>query len=265
MAVHMGGLAADVAGIRAILPEQVTLIEDAAHALGARYADGRMVGTAGNLTCFSFYANKNLSTGEGGAIALDDRELVERLRSLRQHGLARDAWGRFKNPRVCLESDAQELGYKMNYTDLQAAIGLVQLRRQPEFTAIRRKIVQRYIERLAAAIPALKFQAMVDHNTHARHLFLIELPLERLAQSRDEILLQLRIKKIGASIHYAPLHKMRLYAGYAPVSLRHTEHICERNMTLPISSSMSLDDADYVVEQLIDILQQEEKYKWINP
>src|SRR5204862_8048425 len=103
--VHFGGLAADVAALRAALPEKVTLIEDAAHAMGARYLDGRPVGSSGHLTCFSFYPNKNLSTGEGGAIALFDEKTAQRLRSPRQHALPLNAWKRFSHPKDLLRSD----------------------------------------------------------------------------------------------------------------------------------------------------------------
>ena len=93
--VHYGGLATEVKELQQVIPSSVVLVEDAAHALGARFSDGRPVGSSGNLTCFSFYANKNLSTAEGGAIALFDEAMVERLRSLRQHGMPADAWARF--------------------------------------------------------------------------------------------------------------------------------------------------------------------------
>ncbi|MFM9912014.1 MAG: DegT/DnrJ/EryC1/StrS family aminotransferase, partial [Methylophilaceae bacterium] len=95
MVVHMGGLAVDVAALRKKIPAHIEIIEDAAHAIGAKYPNGKPVGSSGNLTCFSFYANKNLSTGEGGAVALHDEGKAERLRSLRQHGLSSDAWKRF--------------------------------------------------------------------------------------------------------------------------------------------------------------------------
>lgn len=120
----------DIEALRSTLPERIHIIEDAAHALGGRYKNGKPIGSSGNLTCFSFYANKNLSTGEGGAVALFDGPTAERLQSLRQHALPIDAWKRFTHPKNILLSNALiELGYKMNYTDLQAAIGRAQLAR----------------------------------------------------------------------------------------------------------------------------------------
>ncbi len=257
MVVHMGGLAADVEEIRAILPKGVILVEDAAHALGSRYTDGNPVGTAGNLTCYSFYANKNLSTGEGGAVVVEDPELAERFVSLRLHGLSNDAWKRFSHPSTALTPALRELGYKMNYTDLQAAIGRVQLRRQPEFSQTRMEIAQRYKKGLEQALPELELQAGVTDPSHARHLFLVLLPRERyFSLSRNDILLALRERNIGASIHYPPLHRMPLYAASDSSGLRNTEDVCDRLLTLPISASMRPEDADEVVGVLADLLQE---------
>lgn len=249
--VHLGGLAQDMEKIHAIIPEGVSVVEDAAHALGSNYPNGKPVGSSGNLTCFSFYANKNLSTGEGGAIALFDEELTDRLKSLRQHGMPINAWKRFTHPKVMIQAELTELGYKMNYTDLQACIGRVQLKRQSEFAQTRLEIAQYYYEHLKIPHPQLIFQQHVLNPFHARHLFLIQLPS---FLSRDNILLELRERNIGASIHYPPLHKMPLYAKTNRDSLPFTETICSHILTLPISAKMNIADASYVVEQLQDLL-----------
>ena len=254
MVVHMAGLGVDVNTIRAALPENVAIIEDAAHALGAKFDDGKPVGSSGNMSCFSFYANKNLSTGEGGAIALFDAALADRLRSLRLHALPADAWKRFTNPKSIVSRGLEELGYKMNYTDLQACIGRVQLRRQAEFHRTRLAIANRYHDRLSKRVPGIKFQHGLLHPHHARHLFQIMLPLEETAISRDALLLELRNRNIGANVHYLPLHTMPLYSAHGHASLPNTEKVCERILTLPISGSMSLDDADYVILNLEELL-----------
>lgn len=258
MVVHFGGLAAEVAALRAALPTDVVIVEDAAHAFGARFANGTWVGSSGNLTCFSFYANKNLSTAEGGAIALCDQSVAERLQSLRQHGLPLDAWKRFTHPQRLLCSDPLDtLGYKMNYTDLQACIGRVQLARQSRLGAIRLAIAQRYIDGLSGVSPPLAFQKGCTHPFHARHLFVVQLPLHRMRRSRDDVVLALRAKNIGASIHYAPLHRMPLYAGgRLPVSLPTTEQVAARMLTLPISASMSLSDAEDVIREFRGVLEE---------
>lgn len=254
MVVHMGGLAVDVQAIRKDLPEHIAIIEDAAHALGSRFADGSQVGSSRDLTCFSFYANKNLSTGEGGAIALFDEEMAVKLSSLRQHGLTADAWKRFSHPQSALIPGIVKLGYKMNYTDLQASIGRVQLRRQQEFHATRLNIAKSYHTRLRDLMSDLHIQEHILHPYHARHLFQILLPLERIQLTRDELLLEMRGRNIGASIHYSPLHLMPLYNEETQPPLVNTEAIYKRIMTLPISASMTLDDADCVITQLENLL-----------
>jgi dTDP-4-amino-4,6-dideoxygalactose transaminase len=252
--VHLGGRAVDVEELRQAVPAHIAIVEDAAHACGARFADGRPVGSSGNLTCFSFYANKNLSTGEGGAVALADTAVANRLRSLRQHGLPQDAWARFVDPRRIEAPAIAELGYKMNYTDLQAAIGRVQLRRQPEFAIRRRAVAQVYADSLAT----LPYPVMVQRGTldpaHARHLFLIQLPVEAIGRSRDDVLVALRARNVGASVHYAPVHAMPLYGSARQAKLPVTERVAERILTLPISASMSTDDARTVVTALADVL-----------
>jgi dTDP-4-amino-4,6-dideoxygalactose transaminase len=249
--VHFGGLAVDVGALRKALPRDVIIIEDAAHALGARFPDGARVGSSGNLTCFSFYANKNLSTGEGGAIALSDERQAARLQSLRQHALPLDAWKRFTQAQsLLLSNPLGELGYKMNYTDLQASIGRVQLARQGTLDRIRLDVARRYVDGLNDVLPRSAFQTDCTHPHHARHLFVVQLP-DRMRLARDAVLLAMRAKNIGASIHYAPLHLMPLYAGGTPPDpLPTTERVAARIMTLPISSSMTLDDADDVLVQL---------------
>jgi dTDP-4-amino-4,6-dideoxygalactose transaminase len=213
------------------------------------------VGSSGNLVCFSFYPNKNLATAEGGAIALADAALADRLRSLRQHALPISAWKRFTHPKsLFLSARLVELGYKMNFTDLQACIARVHLSRQPEFTSRRLAIARLYFRRLSRLHPRLKFQDEVGAARHARHLFTIQLPAGRGRLVRDKLLLALRKRKIGATIHYAPLHRMPLYGAHGRAVLPVTENVCNRILTLPISSSMSLADAGYVAEHVIDLL-----------
>lgn len=250
--VHFGGLAIEVDEIRSVLPRDVAIVEDAAHALSARFADGRPVGSSGNLTCFSFYANKNLSTGDGGAIAIFDEKLANRLRSLRQNAMPVDAWKRFTHSKSILYSEIAELGYKLNYTDLQACIGRVQLKRQPELQSRRLNIAQHYCEHIQALELPVSFQRDILHPSHARHLFVIQLGETEL--SRDDLLLALRARNIGASIHYTSLHRMPLYNGHQQPSLSNTEDVYRRIMTLPISASMSVEDADYVVRHMAELM-----------
>jgi perosamine synthetase len=251
--VHFGGLGLDVAALAAALPADTALVEDAAHALGARLPDGSMVGASGNPTCFSFYANKVLSTGDGGAVALADTELAVRMRALRLHGQAHDAWQRYLHPSLALVSpQIAEVGLKANYTDLQAAIGRVQLRRQDEFAAARATVAQIYGEGLAGL--DLCLQTGWDRPGHARHLFTIQLPAQR-AGDRDGLIASLRSQGIGASLHYQPLHTMPRYAELAlGRALPQTESVGARILTLPIGPRMQAEDARRVVQAVRQVL-----------
>lgn len=257
MVVHFGGYAVDIDAIKAAVPHHVAIIEDAAHAFGARYPNGRMVGTSGNLTCYSFYANKNLSTGEGGAIACYSERIANWLRSLRQHALPIDAWKRFSHAKsILLAAPLEDLGYKMNYTDLQASIGRVQLQRQGDFNQRRKQIAELYYQELSKVNPPLWFQKDCLDSRHARHLFVVGLPVEQMTINRYDYILKLRDRNVGATVHYTPLHSMPLYQHDPDVVLANTDYISERIVTLPISSSMSLDDARYVVKHVVEVLEQ---------
>ena len=253
--VHYAGLATDMSDLRAVLPARVAIVEDAAHALGATYPDGSPVGSSGNLTCFSFYANKNLSTGDGGAVAVRDPELAEKVRLASHQGLNSDAWKRFSHPMAALTPGIAELGYKMNFTDLNASIGRVQLRRQPEFRERRLRIAKRYMERLLAGNEAIRFQDEITSPGHARHLFVIRAPLKDMAIDRNELLLELRACNIGASIHYAPLHTLPLYQPYVRTRLPNVEQLMNDIMTLPIGASVTDEDVTYVTDQVLEMIE----------
>jgi dTDP-4-amino-4,6-dideoxygalactose transaminase len=254
--VHFGGLAVDVTALRKVLPKKVAIIEDAAHAFGAHFANGKPVGSSGHATCFSFYANKNLSTGEGGAIAIADASLADRIRSLRQHALPLDAWKRFTHPKtILLSNQLTELGYKMNFTDLQAALGRVQLRRQKEFFATRLAVAREYHRHLRKYRPAPHLQSDITGPNHARHLFTVQFDFEHMKLGREQLILALRARNIGATIHYSSLHAMPLYRGSRrPANLSKTEHIAKSIITLPISSSMTVADATEVALHLKEII-----------
>ena len=250
--VHFGGRAVDVAALRAGLPPTVAIVEDAAHAFGARLPDGRMVGASGAPTCFSFYANKVISTADGGAIALPDGDIAQHLCALRVHGLSRQPWQRVGNPREALAATPlSELGYKANYTDLQAAIGRVQLARQAEFSATRHAVADVYLRGLAGR--GFGLQQGSGSADHAHHLFLVLLP-HPLKDRRAAIMTRMRERGIGVTVHYPPLHRMPLYArDGAPPLLPVTDDIADRIMTLPIGPCMGVDDAQWVVDTLLEL------------
>jgi dTDP-4-amino-4,6-dideoxygalactose transaminase len=244
--VHYGGLAFEVSELRNKLPENIIIVEDAAHALGASFKDGKKVGSSGNLTCFSFYANKNLSTGEGGAIALKDDKTADLLRSLRQHGMPVNAWKRFINPKSMIYSQLETLGYKMNYIDLHACIGRIQLKRFNEMQKTRHAIALRYSNELQ-----LPQQSGLTDEKHAKHLYVVKLPIKNMKMTRDEFLLAMRDRNIGASIHYMPLHMMNFYReSYGIQKLPVSEKVFDEIITLPISASMTSQDVTDVIENI---------------
>lgn len=254
--VHYGGYAIDVDALRQALPSHVAIIEDAAHALGSLYPNGKRVGASGNSVCFSFYANKNLSTADGGAIALFDSHKAERLRSLRMSGMDSSAWSRYTKPSTAFVAGVAELGYKMNFTDLQAAIGRVQLGRFEQMAKTRQELAKHYKKRLEDLGVQIPFQSGAFDDSHARHLLVAQFDPARTGMQRDELLLALRARNIGASIHYRPLHGQPLYAAHGISQLPVTEWLAEKIMTLPISAKMTMADVNYVVENLVELLSQ---------
>jgi dTDP-4-amino-4,6-dideoxygalactose transaminase len=254
--VHYGGYAVDVEALRNVLPAGVAIIEDAAHALGATHSNGKLVGSSGNSVCLSFYANKNLSTAEGGAIALADPGKAEHLRSLRMSGMTSNAWTRYIKPSTTAMGDLRELGYKMNFTDLQAAIGRAQLARLDSMADHRLCLVKRYKEKFNALGDPVSFQQGVFSEAHARHLLVGLFDPAILGMNRDAWLLKFRERNIGASVHYTPLHTMPLYANSNSGELPITEVLAKQIMTLPISAKMTLDDVDYVMSHFEELLGQ---------
>jgi len=257
--VHYGGFASDMLALRDAMPASVAIVEDAAHALGARYPNGAPVGSSGNLTCFSFYANKNLSTGDGGAVAVNDLVLAESIRLYSQQGLMAGAWKRYLDPHASVTSGISEIGYKMNYTDLQSSIGRVQLSRQPDFSKRRLSLAMHYKKQLEAAELNIKFQAHLARDYHAHHLFVIRVPVSDLVIDRNKLLLILRQSNIGVGVHYAPLHTFSIYKPFASGILKNTESLMSEIMTLPFGASVSDEEASYVLNHVISNIEKSRK------
>jgi dTDP-4-amino-4,6-dideoxygalactose transaminase len=256
--VHFGGLPCDMDAITAICRDNnLILIEDAAHAIGAVYK-GRMVGSIGDFTCFSFYPNKNMTTGEGGAITTNREEFVETLKVMRLHGLSADAWRRFASKRLIL-SEAISPGFKYNMTDLQASLGIHQLRRLPEFLNRREQIADFYDEAISEDL-GLRRQYRPDPASgtrHALHLYVLLLDLKAFSVSRNEVVEALLAENIGAAIHYRALHAQPFYRdryGYDMSDFPVAGDIGETILTIPCSPGMSDDDADTVVHGLKKVL-----------
>jgi dTDP-4-amino-4,6-dideoxygalactose transaminase len=223
------------------------VIEDAAHALGARYR-GRPAGTLGAMGCLSFYATKNMTTAEGGALLTADPERASRARVLSLHGMSRDAWKRY----TASGSWSYEVavpGFKYNMTDLEAALGIHQLRRLPEMNRRRAAIAARY-DAAFVGHPALEIPGAPKHVEPAHHLYPLRLRREALAWDRARFIEELRAENIGTSVHFIPVHHHPAYRGLLDAArggLPAVEREFERLVSLPLYPAMSDRDADDVI------------------
>ena len=223
------------------------VIEDAAHALGAAWR-GRPVGSFADVTAFSFYATKNLTTGEGGAVVTDDDGLAEKIRLLSLHGMSRDAWKRYGATGSWFY-EITAPGWKYNLSDLLAAIGVAQLERFAASQRRRQEIAARYTAAFAR-VPEVRTPIARPGMTHAWHLYAIGLELERLRIDRARFIEELRAENIGTSVHFIPIHlhpHWRDTLGLPEGSLPVAEDAYRRAITLPLFPRMTDDDVDDVV------------------
>ncbi len=246
--VHFAGQACDMDAIMGIARRRgVAVVEDAAHALPSRY-HGRLVGTIGDVTCFSFYATKTLTTGEGGMAVTDRDDLAERMRMMHLHGMSRDAWNRYsKNGSWSYEILAA--GFKYNLTDIAASIGIEQLKRADTFHRRRREIARAYTEAFRD-VPGLEPPEVADECGHAWHLYVLRLVPERLTIDRDEFIRRLQAMNIGVSVHFIPLHLHPYYRdkyGYEPEDFPYAYGAFQRILSLPLYPKMTDDDARDVI------------------
>jgi dTDP-4-amino-4,6-dideoxygalactose transaminase len=253
--VHFAGHPCEMDDIHALARARgLRVMEDAAHALPARYR-GKMVGSLSELTVFSFYATKNLTTGEGGMVTTDDVELADRIRCRRLHGMTRDAWKRY-SAEGSWRYDVSYPGFKYNMTDLNAAIGLVQLERLPELQRCRRALVDRYFAALSD-VDEVELPTSRAHVEHAWHLFIVRVRPERLRISRDEVIVRLNEAGIGTSVHFIPLHEHSYYRdvlGCRGDEVPVADAEWERIISLPLFPSMHVTDVDRVADTLRGIV-----------
>lgn len=242
LVVHYGGQPCDLEAIYAIAARhRLAVVEDAAHAVGSEYR-GQKIGSFGPITCFSFYATKNLTTGEGGMAVLHDPDQAERMRVLSMYGIddARRIWGRYA-PRGSWEYDIKTLGYKYNMMDLQAALGLHQLAKLEGFLARRAQIAAHYTEAFAN-LDAVALPEARPGMRHAWHLYTILLRLDRLTIDRNRFIEELKAEQIGTSVLFRPLHLHSYYRetlGYPEGRFPVAEDVFRRAVSLPLSPKMS--------------------------
>ena len=224
------------------------VVEDAAHAPGASLG-GRSCGTFGDVGCFSFFSNKNLPLGEGGAIVTDDDELLERMRLLRSHGMTTLTWDRHRGHAHTYDVVAR--GFNVRMDEVRAAIGLVQLGRLRAGNEARARLVSRY-RSLLAELPGavMPFEESAE-SVSAHHLAVV---VFSRGTARDEVREALRARRVQTSVHYPPIHGFTLYAGHANRPLPRTDDVASRLMTLPLFPHMTDDQVDTVAEALFETL-----------
>jgi dTDP-4-amino-4,6-dideoxygalactose transaminase len=257
MPVHIGGQPCDMDRILEIATgHNLKVIEDAAHALPTRYG-GRMVGTIGDITCFSFYATKTITTGEGGMATTENAEWAERMRVMSLHGISHDAWKRY-TAEGSWYYEIMSPGYKYNLTDVAAALGVQQLKKAEQFWELRRRCAGWYNEGFKD-VPEVTVPFVAPDVQHAWHLYVIQLNLERLRISRSAFIERLRQENIGTSVHFIPLHLHPYYRdtfGYRPEDFPNASAVFERIVSLPIYPKLTEADAQRVIDTVKKLVRQ---------
>jgi dTDP-4-amino-4,6-dideoxygalactose transaminase len=229
----------------------IKVISDSAHAFPSKI-NGSYVGNIADITCFSFYANKTITTAEGGMLTTNDAEIAARVKLMRLHGIDRDIWKRYTSGLPQWEYDVLAPGYKYNMPDLNAAIGLAQLERVEEMRSRRQKIAEYYLENLSNIKHLDLPEVKIPNSSHAWHLFTLVLN-EYSNITRDEIIKLLFKDGIGISVHYKPLHRMSYYKKQYNLSLidyPNTERIWKGTFSLPIYSLLEDNEVEYIVERV---------------
>jgi dTDP-4-amino-4,6-dideoxygalactose transaminase len=246
--VHFAGRPCDMNALGNLARRHdLRVIEDCAHAIETLYL-GRHAGTLGDLGAFSFYVTKNVVTGEGGMVTTADPKWAARIKTLALHGLSADAWKRFSDEGF-KHYEVVEPGFKYNMMDLQAALGLHQLRRVEENLVRREQVWARYDEAFAD-LPVFRPAPPDEGTRHARHLYTLLLDVDRLRVGRDEVQQALHRQRIGTGVHYRALHLHRFYReefSYARGDLPNAEWISDRTLSLPLSARLTDEDVADVV------------------
>jgi len=256
MPVHYGGLACDMTDILSIAREfNLKVVEDAAHALPSTW-NGKLVGTIeSDATVFSFYANKTMTTGEGGMIVTRNSEIAKRMRVMRLHGMNRDAFDRFVSKTPAWYYEIVAPGFKYNLTDIAAAIGIEQLKKLPRFLEKRQVLADRY-NKLLGQFPLILPPAPKGNDIHAWHLYVVRLN-ETVSKSRDDVIQGLSDLGIGTSVHYIPLHRhpyWRNRYGLTNDMFPYADAAYRSMLSIPLYTKMTFADQDRVVAALNEVL-----------
>ena len=257
--VHYAGHSVDMERMNRIRDRYgLVIIEDAAHAMASRQ-QGRLVGSLGNLTAFSFYATKNLTTGEGGALVVPDQGMAERIRILSLHGMSKNAWNRYSQT-GSWRYDVGAPGFKYNMTDMDAAMGLVQLGKLASMQAKRAELAQHLMEGLRA-LPVVLPTVRPGYE-HAWHLFPIRVAMDRIKGGRDDVIRDLNAENIGTSVHFIPIHHHSYYQarfGWHAGDFPHADRFFEEEISLPLYPGMTHEDAGDVISAMERVLTRRQK------
>jgi dTDP-4-amino-4,6-dideoxygalactose transaminase len=254
--VHFAGRPCQMKEIMRIARKNnLKVIEDCAHAIESKY-ENKHLGTIGDIGCFSFYATKSITTGEGGMVVTKDKSIISKIKTLSLHGLSRNAWERFSRAGFS-HYQVVDLGYKYNMTDLAAAIGIHQLKRINK-NWIKRKLIWNLYMKELSGLP-LKLPCPPERNQlHSYHLFTPLLELNKLRYGRDWIMKAIQSENIGSGVHYIPLHWHPYYRKtikFRTKDLPNSNMVGERTFSLPISGAMSVSQAVKVARALKRILE----------
>jgi len=252
--VHFAGMPCDMTEILELAAQhELHVIEDAAHSLPASYK-GKRIGTVSELTAFSFYATKTLTTGEGGMITTENPEYADRLQVMRLHGIARDAWKRYSAEGSWFY-EVLENGFKYNLTDLQAALGVVQLAKCDAMYMARLRIAQRYSSAFQS-IESLQIPLVPPERESSWHLYVLRLNLDQLRIDRNQFIRELTDRGIGTSVHFIPLHLQPVYRRdyqYKLGDLPVAEREYQRSLSLPIYPGMREEEVEQVIWAVMDV------------
>ena len=249
MPVHFAGLPCEMSELMNISQSYgIPVVEDAAHAIGAEY-HGKKIGSIGDISAFSFYATKNITTGDGGMVTTNNEELAVKMDMLSFFGISSDAWQRY-SPKGKSSYEMVELGYKYNMTDIQASIGIHQLKKLGNFIEVRGKYAQIYTEHLSK-VPEIILQKDDSKVVHARHIYPIVLKTENLNVDRNGFIEAMRAENIGCGIHFIALHKQHYYKerfNFKESKFPNASYISDRIVSLPLYPKMTEQDVYDVIE-----------------
>jgi len=256
MPVHFAGQSCDMDSLLAFAAERgLRTVDDAAHSLPCTFG-GRLIGTLSDVTVFSFYATKTITTGEGGMVASRDAELLQRIRTMRLHGINRDVFDRYTSTAPKWYYEVVAPGFKYNMPDTAAALGIHQLRKAQRFFERRRAIAERYTRELSGLPLRTPFVARPDE-LHSWHLYVLQLELESLRIDRDRFIELMSEAGIGCSVHFIPLHLQPYWRDrykLTPESFPVATSVYHRAVSLPIYTRMSDDDVGRVITAVRSIL-----------